>query len=304
MSDEVPQSTPEEQAAGHGSGAPRVSLDKDAARAAREAPVRDAVPAPVSGPGSVHDQRTLTSFPAAPDAPAAAAPWASPAAGSTPTTPAQHADPYAPPTPATQGNPYAPPSSPSVQHADPYAPPTPAPRGNPYAPPASAATPAPQPNPFAPSAGIPQPNPYAPPVPPIARQGAPDPVPPPIAPGGPGQVPYGYPGTAPAYGYPGSSPAPYGGVPGHAWPGTQPVPSNGMGTASLVLGIIAAAGFLLWPVALVLGVLAVIFGAVGRSKVRRGEATNPGVALAGIICGAAGIVLVAALLAFAVAVYT
>ncbi|AYN43581.1 DUF4190 domain-containing protein [Streptomyces dangxiongensis] len=133
--------------------------------------------------------------------------------------------------------------------------------------------------------------------------------PPPIAPGGPGQVPYGYPGTAPAYGYPGPSHAPYGGGPypggtGYAWPGPQPAPSNGMGTASLVLGIIAAAGFLLWPVALVLGVLAVIFGAVGRSKARRGEATNPGVALAGLICGAAGIVLVAALFAFAIAMNT
>ncbi|MEU8468948.1 DUF4190 domain-containing protein, partial [Streptomyces sp. NPDC029006] len=218
---------------------------------------------------------------------------------------AQHPNPFAPPAPATQGNPYGPPSSPSAQHPNPFAPPAPATQGNPYAPPASASAPAPQPNPFAPPAGIPQPSPYAPPVPPAAGQGAADPVPPPpIAPGGPGQVPYGYPGTAPAYGYPGSSPAPYGGGPGYAWPGTQPVPSNGMGTASLVLGIIAAAGFLLWPVALVLGVLAVIFGAVGRSKVRHGEATNPGVALAGIICGAAGIVLVAALFGFAVAMYT
>ncbi|MFF1285687.1 DUF4190 domain-containing protein [Streptomyces sp. NPDC058299] len=309
MSDEVPQSTPGEQAAGHGSGALRVSLDKDAAaRAAGEAPVRDAVPAPGSGPGSVHEQRTLTSFPTAPEAPAgAAAPWASPAAGSAPTSPAQRPNPLAQPTPATQGNPYAPPSSPSAQQPNPYAPPasTPAPQGNPYVPPASASTPAPQPNPFGPPAGIPQPNPYAPPVPPAAGQGAADPVPPPpIAPGGPGQVPYGYPGTAPAYGYPGTSAAPYGGGTGYAWPGTQPLPNNGMGTASLVLGIIAAAGFLLWPVALVLGVLAVIFGAVGRSKARHGEATNPGVALAGIICGAAGIVLVAALFAFAVAVYT
>lgn len=34
-----------------------------------------------------------------------------------------------------------------------------------------------------------------------------------------------------------------------------------------------------------------IFGAIGRAKAKRGEATNPGQALAGIICGAAGIVL-------------
>jgi uncharacterized membrane protein len=71
-------------------------------------------------------------------------------------------------------------------------------------------------------------------------------------------------------------------------------PSNGLGTAGLVLGIIAAVGFCLWPVALACGILAVIFGAFGRGKARRGEATNPGQALAGIICGAVGIALAVA----------
>ncbi|MCG0067782.1 MULTISPECIES: DUF4190 domain-containing protein [Streptomyces] len=121
--------------------------------------------------------------------------------------------------------------------------------------------------------------------------------PPPIAPDGPGQVPYGYPGP---------QQAPYGGAPypvghGYAWPGMQPPPSNGMGTASLVLGIISAVGFLMWPVALVLGILALIFGGIGHGRARRGEATNPGVALAGIICGAAGIVLVLVLFALVIA---
>jgi uncharacterized membrane protein len=71
----------------------------------------------------------------------------------------------------------------------------------------------------------------------------------------------------------------------------QPAPANGMGTASLVLGICAAVGFCLWPLAIVLGILAVIFGLLGRGKARRGEATNGGHALAGIICGAVGIAL-------------
>ncbi|MFF5479577.1 MULTISPECIES: DUF4190 domain-containing protein [unclassified Streptomyces] len=69
------------------------------------------------------------------------------------------------------------------------------------------------------------------------------------------------------------------------------MPSNGMGTAGLVLGIISAAIFCLWPVAIVMGALALIFGSIGRGKARRGEATNPGQALAGMICGAAGLVL-------------
>ncbi|MBL1084978.1 DUF4190 domain-containing protein [Streptomyces actinomycinicus] len=129
--------------------------------------------------------------------------------------------------------------------------------------------------------------------------------PPPIAPDGPGQVPYGYPGTAPSYGYPGPQQTPYVPYPtgnGYGWPvGMQLPASNGMGTASLVLGILSAVGFLMWPVALVLGILAVIFGGIGRGKAGRGEASNPGVALAGIICGAVGIVLVAVLFAFAIA---
>jgi hypothetical protein len=68
-----------------------------------------------------------------------------------------------------------------------------------------------------------------------------------------------------------------------------------MGVAGLVLGIISAVAFCLWPVAVVLGILGIVFGAIGRGKAKRGEASNPGQALAGIICGAAGIVLAIAL---------
>ncbi|MFI8190354.1 DUF4190 domain-containing protein [Streptomyces sp. NPDC085946] len=151
------------------------------------------------------------------------------------------------------------------------------PWAGPFAPPAAAA-PAPGPaNPFAAPAA---PAPHGEPVPP-----------PPIAPDGPGQVPYGYPG---GYGYPSAAHSGYGGAataPGsYGWPGTAP-PSNGIGTAGLVLGIIAAAGFCLWPLAILLGVLGVVFGVIGRNKAARGEATNPGQALAGIICGAVGLVL-------------
>lgn len=133
-------------------------------------------------------------------------------------------------------------------------------------------------------------NPFAPPP---ARTPYPQPFPgehvppPPIAPGGPG-LPYGY-------GHPRYPGAPAGavhpGVPGYGWPVAGPMPSNGLGTAGLVLGIIAAVLFVVWPLAIVLGVLAVIFGLIGGAKARRGEATNPGQALAGVICGAVGLVL-------------
>jgi hypothetical protein len=68
-------------------------------------------------------------------------------------------------------------------------------------------------------------------------------------------------------------------------------PQNGLSTASLVLGIISLVIFCLWPVSIILGVLAVILGFVGRRRAGRGESTNPGQALAGIICGAVGLVL-------------
>jgi hypothetical protein len=91
--------------------------------------------------------------------------------------------------------------------------------------------------------------------------------------GGPGQ------GYGNGYGY------------GYGWPGMPPAPNNGMGTASLVIGIISAVVFCLWPLAILLGVLAVVLGILARRKASRGEATNSGQALAGIICGAVGVVL-------------
>ncbi|MEW2286280.1 DUF4190 domain-containing protein [Streptomyces sp. NPDC047841] len=291
MSDEVPQSTPGERSDGPYSVTPRVSFDKEpertapAARGADGARVQDAAPAP----GPVHDQQTVTSRPAFPGpatpADAVPAPWAAPAEGPTSRVPAPQPNPFAPPAATAQPNPFAPPA--------------PAPQPNPLAPP---------PHSYSPPA-----NPFAPPPPPAGAHGGAEPVPPPpIAPDGPGQVPYGYPGAAPAYGYPGAGPAygypgpqqaPYGGVApypaahGYAWPGMQPPPSNGMGTASLVLGIVSTVGFVLWPIALAMSILALILGGLGRRKANRGEATNPGVALAGIICGAAGIVLVLVLFA-------
>ncbi|MFF4533989.1 DUF4190 domain-containing protein [Streptomyces sp. NPDC001407] len=105
-----------------------------------------------------------------------------------------------------------------------------------------------------------------------------------------GQPPYGYapPGS---YGYP---TAPYG--PG--W--QQPVPSagNGLGVAALVLGII---GTVLSPtvfLGVILGILAIIFGGIGRSKVSNGEADNGGQSLAGLILGGVGLLASVLMLIF------
>ncbi|MFI8002792.1 DUF4190 domain-containing protein [Streptomyces sp. NPDC086010] len=138
------------------------------------------------------------------------------------------------------------------------------------------------------------------PVPPPGAFGPQQPgVPaPPIAPTGPGQpAQYGYPAAPPAptasYGYPGYPG--YGAQP-QGW--GAPAPANGLGTAAMVLGIIAVAGFCMWGLGIILGILALIFGIIGRGRAKRGEATNGGVALAGIILGSISIVISAVFLGF------
>jgi hypothetical protein len=61
--------------------------------------------------------------------------------------------------------------------------------------------------------------------------------------------------------------------------GAPPVrPRNGMGVAALVLGIV---GFLIGPAS----ILAIVFGRIGLNRAARGEATNRGVAQAGLVLG-------------------
>ena len=111
-------------------------------------------------------------------------------------------------------------------------------------------------------------------------------TPPPPSYGAPPPPSYGAP--PPSYGhYPGSyppppKPSPYG---GYAPPPSAP--QNGLGIASLVTAIIALLSIV---GGVVLGVVAVILGFMGRSKAKRGEATNGGVAVAGIVLGFLSIV--------------
>lgn len=104
--------------------------------------------------------------------------------------------------------------------------------------------------------------------------------------------PYGVP-QQPAQ--PQAAPPPYGApVPyGQPLPYGTPVPlgmrRNGLGTAALVLGIVSfcAFSFVIPPV------LAVVFGVIGRNRAKRGEATNKGVATAGLVLGSITLVLAA-----------
>lgn len=102
--------------------------------------------------------------------------------------------------------------------------------------------------------------------------------------------------------------------PGAAYPAAPPMPyqyesaapvvrRNGLGTAALVLAIIGL--LLCWTVfgGIILGVLAVILGFIGRGRARRGEANNGGVAIAGIVLGFLSIIAGAVFIALYVWVW-
>jgi hypothetical protein len=71
---------------------------------------------------------------------------------------------------------------------------------------------------------------------------------------------------------------------------TQPVMTNGLATAALVCGIVGLVLFWTVWVGLILGVLAIVFGAVGRSRAALG-APNKSQATAGLWLGIAAVVV-------------
>ncbi|MFJ9950761.1 DUF4190 domain-containing protein [Kitasatospora sp. NPDC091207] len=108
----------------------------------------------------------------------------------------------------------------------------------------------------------------------------PGPVPGPAAPVLAAPVPA--PGEAPG--------APY--WPPYAMP--APPPRNGLGTAAMVLGIVGTVlglAIILFWLSWLPALLAVIFGAIGLGNVRKGLATNRGMALAGVILGIGGLLV-------------
>ena len=213
----------------------------------------------------------------------------SPAGGHSAGPPQPRAAPYAAPAVTPPANPFAPPSG--AASGEPVPPPPISPDGPgqvPYGYPVS------YDRPGHPAYGYP------------GHPGHPSPAdhvgyPPPAGhPGYPGYPPSaGHPGYAPPDGgHPGYYPGLPGAPVGYGWPAVPMAPSNGVGVTAMVLGIVAAVGFCLWPLAIVLGVVAIVLGAIGGKKVRRGEATNQGQALTGVICGVIGVLLGIAMMVF------
>lgn len=99
------------------------------------------------------------------------------------------------------------------------------------------------------------------------------------------QDPFASPGGEPA----GSPPPAY----GQPQFGMPPLPAgnrNGLGTAALVLGILSLVTWFLFVGGL-LGIVAVVLGVLGRGRAKRGEASNGGMAVAGIVTGGLGVLL-------------
>ncbi|CAM5586607.1 hypothetical protein GCM10010329_75930 [Streptomyces spiroverticillatus] len=93
-------------------------------------------------------------------------------------------------------------------------------------------------------------------------------------------------------GQPGGHPGGYPG--GHGGHGAPRAARNGLGTAALILGLIGALSGLIplmfW-LAGVLGLIALILGLTGNGRVKRGEATNKGVTLTGAALGLVSLIL-------------
>jgi MFS family permease len=75
-------------------------------------------------------------------------------------------------------------------------------------------------------------------------------------------------------------------------------PRNGVGVAALVVGIVSlvlAILIIFFPLAGLLGIIAMILGGVGMARASRGEADNRGQALGGLVTGLIALVIAIAL---------
>ncbi|WP_299561957.1 DUF4190 domain-containing protein [uncultured Mycolicibacterium sp.] len=104
----------------------------------------------------------------------------------------------------------------------------------------------------------------------------------------PGQPYGGYPGYPPGA-YPPGPPAPGYPVPGYPVP-PPPRPANGLGIGALIVGVVAL--LFVWTVlgGILAGLVAVVLGVLGYRRVRRGQADNGPLAIAGTVLGVLAVV--------------
>ena len=76
---------------------------------------------------------------------------------------------------------------------------------------------------------------------------------------------------------------------GYQAPG--PNKPQGLAIGGLVCGIIALLSFCFWPVAIPLGIVAIVLGVIGQNKAKAGEAGGEGLAKTGMILGIAAVAL-------------
>jgi membrane-bound ClpP family serine protease len=82
--------------------------------------------------------------------------------------------------------------------------------------------------------------------------------------------------------------------PGPLLPTTSLRPRNGLGVAALVIGVaslVAVISFVLFPLALVGGLVGLILGIIALARVNNGGATNTGQAIAGVVCSVLALVI-------------
>ena len=87
--------------------------------------------------------------------------------------------------------------------------------------------------------------------------------------------------------------APYPPTPQPYWGFSAPPtnPKNGLGIASLVVAIVGILVSMTLVGGVILGSAALVMGSVARTRVKHGQATNGGVAMAGIVLGIVAAVL-------------
>ena len=84
--------------------------------------------------------------------------------------------------------------------------------------------------------------------------------------------------------------------------GSDRPPPAGMAVASMVCGIVSVPLLCLWPVAVVLAIVAIVLGLMARGQARRGVASGRGMATAGVVCGGVTIGVVVAIVLVATGV--